>query len=552
MKLKPYRSFPDRSITAEVIDSFLKTGRASAIFGFGVVSEPQVRVHLFDDWFGRTLARDSLRMLDASAPRMLLALSLLPNAELVSAKRDTAIRFLQLDLSWDEYDREVNQDSGADGALVSWLGVDGLSESVETFFVSLTKQASDFYGAMLQRTETLVTEAIKHLSRTSARCGAIVVDAPFGSIARRALAAGNMRFLEVFPTYLSARSMLDTAAEILGEAQRDKRAEQLFTGRPVQSPVEMLFDGEEGPLEIVRAREWYHAAHGYFARYEANKTESDLLLCTICNERAIALVPRFPPALWILGEIRQLQRKHREALELFEDASAQDLNNAVYWRARAVALHKLGEYHDAHRCYAMAIYLSPRDGSLWGFYGLFLHELGDIGKARYCFMRGKELDDRTAASNYAVVENGREPALSDCPLRVLPAIIGTVRSPEAGECIDGVFPLATRAGRAIVDHLSELRSLPPEQLCASAGIPVPEGIAVDEPLAMRSPLHGRGVSLFVLADHLSLLEDWIRRHLPREAMTRPPLADLLDELRHVFEQNLEHKPTDHAAARPAR
>jgi len=95
-------------------------------------------------------------------------------------------------------------------------------------------------------------------------------------------------------------------------------------------------------------------------------------------------------------------RRDREAVTIFAGLVALHPYDAKYWRAYGVALHRLLELHRARAAYDAALLLDPQTASIRCYRGEVLFYLGDVDAAR------EDLRAAAAGPNELVAKRGRD------------------------------------------------------------------------------------------------------------------------------------------------
>lgn len=403
MTFGPYRAFPDAGITRDVVNFLIDSGTSSAAFGFGIVSEPPVRMQLFDDWMGWAQSREALRRLDIESARIMLALMLTVDSG-GSGGGGTAglARLLNMSLTWEEHQSLLPSASDIGELVGAEVSRPAIDRAVVDFLTTAATVADGFYRAMDRRARALTSGAIAHAKDAQVHRAALLVDAPFAAIVITALREAEVGFVHVVPSEIPSLSMLDLAGAMLGNRHRNIKLQQAFSGQSVRSDVENL-RAEEDNINQSSAQDWASAAQRYVYDYEGTRHHEDHELGKSCVDNALRLAPALPYALWIAGELHQLDGEPGQALALFDRCVAADSHSEVYRRARALALHRLGRRREAYRNYLLSIYIAPKNGDLWSYLGLACHERGRRRMAGFCFKRGKELGDEIAAHNLDIV-----------------------------------------------------------------------------------------------------------------------------------------------------
>ena len=275
---------------------------------------------------------------------------------------------------------------------------------------------------MRLRVEALVDGALERMLKEGARRGAIVVGAHFADLAERLLRERGTSFVKLVPDGVKVEPLLDASGDFLGVKHREHKLEQLFSGQPIRTEVEMLLESGNEELREERARDWSEAAQGYIFRYDVKRDAHARDMGAKCLERALHLMPDLSHALWLKGELCRLQGDTSAAVRLFEQVIRKEPRNGTYWCSKADALKQSGRARAAYRCYVRGIHVAPGSKELWTNLGLFLYYTGRERAACYCFFRGKKLKSEAARQDFEMVCH-REPNFWDRPLSLQPAVI---------------------------------------------------------------------------------------------------------------------------------
>lgn len=105
---------------------------------------------------------------------------------------------------------------------------------------------------------------------------------------------------------------------------------------------------------------------------------------------SLALLPGRVSTLTNLGAARLKRGLPEEALELLDQAIAQEPGNAEAWGHRANALAESGRLEQALVAVDQALQLEPRVGQAWSLRGSLLRDLGRFQEAAPCFAKAIE------------------------------------------------------------------------------------------------------------------------------------------------------------------
>ena len=114
--------------------------------------------------------------------------------------------------------------------------------------------------------------------------------------------------------------------------------------------------------------------------YDLNIQQQPSLAIEFCD-RALAINPNYPEALWSKGAAFELQGSYQEALKFYELAIAIKPDFAEAWNNRGTALLKLGRPTEAVAAYEQAIELKPDFANAWANRGAALWDLGRLEQA---------------------------------------------------------------------------------------------------------------------------------------------------------------------------
>lgn len=123
-------------------------------------------------------------------------------------------------------------------------------------------------------------------------------------------------------------------------------------------------------------------------------------------KRAIAIAPKFEPALSSLGTIAKKRGQHAEAVEWYERAVAINPRYSVAYLNLGNLYFDRGEFWEAIRCYSKGIKADPRSSLLYNSLGAALTKTGRLEEAVVCYKTALQIDPglKIAASNLNAVE----------------------------------------------------------------------------------------------------------------------------------------------------
>ncbi|HBB33861.1 MAG TPA: serine/threonine protein kinase [Cyanobacteria bacterium UBA8803] len=133
-------------------------------------------------------------------------------------------------------------------------------------------------------------------------------------------------------------------------------------------------------------------AETYWKRcYDLNVQQQAARAIVECD-RALALNPNYPEALWSKGAALEQQGNPLEALKLYEQAIQQKPGFAEAWNNRGTTLLKLGRANEAVSAYEKAIEIKPDFANAWANQGAALWEIGRFDQAIASMDKAIQLD----------------------------------------------------------------------------------------------------------------------------------------------------------------
>lgn len=102
---------------------------------------------------------------------------------------------------------------------------------------------------------------------------------------------------------------------------------------------------------------------------------------------SLALLPGRASTLTNLGAVRLKLGRAKAALDVLDDAVAQDADNVEAWGHRAIALAELGRHDEALACLDRLLQLAPRLGHAWSLRGRLLKDGGQTQEAAAAFRK---------------------------------------------------------------------------------------------------------------------------------------------------------------------
>ncbi|MEQ9553308.1 MAG: tetratricopeptide repeat protein [Coleofasciculus sp. G3-WIS-01] len=128
--------------------------------------------------------------------------------------------------------------------------------------------------------------------------------------------------------------------------------------QPTPSPVPSASPAPKPQVETVTAQTHWQRC------YDLNTQQRPTEAIQACD-RALAINPDYPEALWSKGAALDQLRKHQEALNLYEKATTLKPDFAEAWINQGVALILLGQSEKAIPVLDRAIQLKPNSANAW-------------------------------------------------------------------------------------------------------------------------------------------------------------------------------------------
>jgi len=414
----PYRAFPDRDITAGIAEMMVRDGHTTAACGFAIVSQPAVHFQGYDDWYGRALARESLLLLDSSSAKTEIAFGLLDDAarrpELASVCAegiDLLKRLARLNLTageWMESRRKIDQVLGHAPAELS------------AALRSARQLADSFYDGMSRRVQALVAKACDRMSASGARWGIILTDIHWLKPVSESLQARSVSHCPVVVAGAAPGSYLDATASLL-DVDLTTPLEDLFSGRKQRTLAERV--AERGhDLAQLRANEWAYAAQAYLARYERFRRPGDRAEGWKCLETALSVSPDHLKAGWLKAVALNQDGDRTRALAQIDGVIRRAPRDSSYAWTRSTILAGMGRWKEEQATLRRALWVNPRNGTLWNALGVHLYNRERPKAACYCFQKGAEHKCAKARTNLQRVCPNRVRWFHS-PIAVLPSVL---------------------------------------------------------------------------------------------------------------------------------